>query len=68
MNNYGPGFGREKSVEDLADEIMNQPGEGLDDLMESVEIDDDASFEDIGGGAFSDSYDESDDGGDYSEL
>ena len=67
MSNFGPGFGRERRAEDLADEIINQPGEGLDDLLEVSEIEDGAHFDDDLN-AFEDSYEESDDGGDYSDF
>ena len=68
MSNFGPGDGRERSVEDLAEEIMNQSGEGLDDLLDATEVDDDGAFDDDLS-SFEDSYDDSaDDGGDYSDF
>lgn len=65
--NMGPGFGRDRAPEDLAEEIMNQPGEGLDDLLEGAEIDEDFgdASTDLLDEAFGASYD---DGGDYTDF
>lgn len=57
-------FGRDRSPEDEAAEIMNQSDEGLDDLMEGTEVNEgDDAFE--SGDEEVDS--ESDDGGDFAD-
>jgi hypothetical protein len=60
---YGPGT--RKSPEEIAEDIMNQSGEGLDDIMEGTEIYDDfGTAEPLG---VDELIDTGDDGGDYSE-
>ena len=71
MNHLGPGDGRDRSPESIAEGIMNQSDEGLDDLLEGTEIiggdDAEPDFEDDGPQElFGDNLDfESDDSGDY---
>lgn len=38
MEHLGPGLGRDKSPEAIAEDIMNQSDEGVDDLLEGTEI------------------------------
>ena len=38
MEHQGPGDGRERSPEDLAQEIIDSSDEGMDDLLEGTEI------------------------------
>jgi hypothetical protein len=58
----GPGDGRERNLEDIAQGIMNQSDEGVDDLLGGTEVFEDNDEDD----AYSPQADE-DDGGDYSE-
>ena len=69
MEHLGPGTGREKSPESIAEEIMNQSDEGVDDMVYGTEITDmehaEPDFEEDDNVSELDF--ESDDGGDYSE-
>lgn len=64
MNSF-ESHGRERNLEDIADEIMNQSDEGLDDLLDGTALDSDADlsgFDDVDGEEFFD------DGGDYVDF
>jgi len=68
MEHLGPGMGRDKSPESIAEEIMNQSDEGVDDLLEGTEIVDgdraepDYDDEDATVDLFGDVVDDLDDG------
>jgi hypothetical protein len=67
MEHLGPGNGRERSPEDLAQEIMDSSDEGMDDLLQGTEIiegdeaesdyDSDGSPHEVGGDFESDDSD-----------
>jgi len=74
MEHLGPGTGRERSPEDIAQEIIDSSDEGMDDLLEGTEIVDgdsaekDYDYDESPREIYGDETDFVDDGGDWSEF